>query len=236
MQKKIQTVATALKQKKYIEDISGCFRSLNPEDFEYLNSKKTHLKYLSGETIFKQGAFASHVLFVNEGLVRIYNQIDDSKQINIRIAREGDYMAFSTIFNKNMYEYSAVALSDATICMIEKEALRKVLLRNPEFAIQIVSKNSSNESRYLEIINNVSHKQMRGKLASSLIYLSAEDFLEDNIFSYLTRKDIADFAAITVESAVKFLKEFEREGIIELNNKDIVIKDAHRLRFIAQKG
>lgn len=225
-----------MKEKKYIEDISGCFKRLEPQDLEYLDTKKTHLKYLSGETIFKQGAFASHVLFVNEGLVRIYNQIDDSKQINIRIAREGDYMAFSTIFNKNTYEYSAVALSDATICMIEKEGLKNVILRNPGFAVQIISKNSLNESRYLEIINNVAHKQMRGKLASSLMYLSSKEFLNDNIFNYLSRKDIADFATITVESTVKFLKEFEREGIIKLNNKNITIIDFERLSFIANKG
>ena len=225
-----------MKKDEHIENISGCYNKLPIDDIEYLNEKKTHLKYLKGETIFKQGAFAPHVLFVNQGLVRIYYQIKDVKQINILIARKGDYIAFSTVFNKNTYEYSAVSLTDSKICMIEKEALKKVLMRNPDFAMQIISKSGLNESRYLEIIKNVSYKQMRGKLASTLVYLSSGELINDDVFKYLARQDIADFAAITVESTVKFLKEFEKEGIIELRNKDIIIKDLQRLTFISAKG
>ena len=57
---------------------------------------------------------------------------------------------------------------------------------------------------------------MRGKLASTLLYLSQEEFLKENIFKYLTRQEIADFASISTESAIKFLKEFEKEKIIKL--------------------
>ena len=58
---------------------------------------------------------------------------------------------------------------------------------------------------------------MRGKLASALLYLTSEKFKNDNVFQYLTRQDIADFASITVESTVKFLKEFEKEGLTQLD-------------------
>jgi len=225
-----------LKQNKNIEDISGCFQNLPVEDVTFLNEKKTQLTYFIGEIIFKQGAFSPHVLFVNKGLVKVYLQIGKEKQINMHLARQGDYMAFSTIFNKNIYQYSAVSLTDSTLCMIEKEALKKVVLKNPHFAMEITSRNSQNESRYLDIIKNVSYKQMRGKLASALLYLTSEKFKNDNVFQYLTRQDIADFASITVESTVKFLKEFEKEGLINLNRKKIVIVNNQLLNEIDQKG
>lgn len=148
----------------------------------------------------------------------------------------GNYMAFSTIFNKNTYAYSATALVDSKICMIEKGALQKVIMGNARFSMQMTSMNSLNENRYLDIIHNVTYKQTRGKLASALLYLASERFREDSVFQYLTRQDIANFASITVESTVMILKEFEREGIISLKNKNIAIHKSDLLSEISTKG
>lgn len=221
---------------KNIEQISGCFNNLPQKDIDFLNEKKTQVSYLKGEMIFKQGAFAPHVLFVNKGLALVYLQVGKTKQINFRLARQGDYLAFSTVFNKKSYQYSAISLSDSTFCMIEKEALKEVLLRNADFAMQITSKNNMYESRYIDIIKNLSYKQMRGKLASAILYLTSDEFKDDNVFHFLTRQNIADFASITVESAVKFLKEFEKDGLITLTGKNILIKNKQGLKDIDIRG
>jgi CRP/FNR family transcriptional regulator, polysaccharide utilization system transcription regulator len=213
-----------------------CFQTLGLDDLQIINDKKTQLSFFKGETIFKQGAFAPHVLFVKEGLVRVYLQTARNKHINIRLAKQGDFMAFSSIFRRNTYLYSAVSLTDSTICMIDKEALKKLLLKNSDFAMQMNSKNCHIESRYIDIIQNVSYKQMRGKLASTLLYLSVDEFKDEDVFEYLTRQNIADFASITVESAVKFIKEFEKEGIITLDGKKIIIQDEQTLEEINRKG
>ena len=219
-----------------IQHISDCFSNLPQKDIDFLNEKKTQVSYLKGETIFKQDAFSPHVFFVNRGLAMVYLRLGKTKQINIRIVKQGDYLAFSAVFNKKTYQYSAVSLSDSTFCMIEKEALKEVLLRNADFAMQITSKNNRDESRYIDIINNISYKQMRGKLASTILYLTSEEFKDDNIFQFLTRQNIADFASISVESTVKFLKEFEKEKIIILDGKNIDIIDKLQLENISRNG
>ncbi|WP_167619212.1 Crp/Fnr family transcriptional regulator [Maribellus sediminis] len=206
------------------------------EHFTDLDEHKTRVEYLKGENIFKQGAFAPYVIYVVKGLVKVYLQTGFDKQINIAIAKPGDFLAFASIFGENVHTYSTQALTNAEICMIEKESLKKILLDQPEFALQITSKNYRQEKHLLEIIKNVSYKQMRGKLASALLYLSQEDFLKEDIFSYLTRQDLADFASISTESAIKFLKEFEKEGMIALNGKNIEIIDAKLLIGVSKNG
>ncbi|MFO7868325.1 MAG: Crp/Fnr family transcriptional regulator [Bacteroidales bacterium] len=221
---------------KNIEFLSPCFRNLPKEEITGLYTHKTQITYLPHETILKQGAFASHVLFVNSGLVRVFLQTGAQKHINIRIARQGDFLAFSSLFNSNVYPYSAVALRESNICMLNKDALRDVFFKNPDFAQEITALNCRNEQRYLDIITNISYKQMRGKLASVLLYLSSEEFEGDHVFESLSRAEIADFATISVESTVKFLKEFEKEQIISLQGKDITILNKSVLQEINQKG
>lgn len=220
---------------KECKKASKCFQFLFSDDLEFINSRKKQVNYLKGEQIFKQGAFAPYILYVVEGLVKVFLQMGSARQLNIDLAKHGDFMAFTSVFDNDIYNYSAVALKDTTICMIDKSALKQLLLRNSDFAMCITSRNCKNEKRYLDIIQNVSFKQMRGKLASALLYLS-DTYPEENIYEYLTRQDIADFASITVESAVKFLKEFEQEKILKLNGKDIKIIDIERLNEIGIKG
>jgi len=207
-----------------------------PEELEILQQNKTRITYLKGENIFKQGAFAPYVLYVVSGLVKVYLQTGYDKQINVSLAHSGDFLAFSSIFGENIHTYSSQAIKDSEICMIEKESLKETLLKYPDFALQITSKNYRNERHLLEIIKNVSYKQMRGKLASSLLYLSQDEFLEEDIFNYLTRQDIADFASVSTESAIKFLKEFEKEKILKLKGKEIKILDHGQLETISKNG
>jgi CRP/FNR family transcriptional regulator len=203
---------------------------------EVLSENKTRVSYLKGENIFKQGAFAPYIIYVVEGLVKVYLQTGVEKQINISLAKTGDFLAFSSIFGENIHTYSAQALTDCQICMIEKETLKDLLLKNPQFALEITSKNYRNERHLFEIIKNVSYKQMRGKLASSLLYLSQEEFLKENVFKFLTRQEIADFASVSTESAIKFLKEFEKEKIIQLKGKEILVTDLEKLESISKNG
>jgi CRP/FNR family transcriptional regulator len=156
--------------------------------------------------------------------------------MNLWIARSGDFLAFSTIFGTDTYPYSAVALKDSELMMIDKESLKALLRTNPEFALRITSKNYGTEQHLLNIVTNLSYKQMRGKLASCLLYLSSGPLLKEDIFSYLSRQDIADFASISVENVVRFLKEFEQEGIVKLEGKLIEILDREKLSAISNTG
>jgi CRP-like cAMP-binding protein len=205
-----------------------------PEELSQLAQKKTRISYLKGETIFKQGAFAPYVLYVVSGLIKVYLQTGYDKQVNISLAQQGDFLAFSSIFGENVHTYSSQAIKDSEICMIEKESLKDILLRNPQFALEITSRNYRNEKHLLEIIKNLSYKQMRGKLASTLLYLSQDDFLKEDVFEYLSRQDVADFASISTESAIRYLKEFEKEDVIVLHGRHIAITNVNKLETIAK--
>jgi len=55
-------------------------------------------------------------------------------------------------------------------------------------------------------------------------------------FQYLSRQDIADFASVSTESAIKFTKEFEKGGILKLEGKEIKIVDKDKMMEIAERG
>jgi len=213
-----------------------CFQLISREDLKALSENRTQLTYLKGETIFKQGAFAPHVLFIQSGLIRVYLQTGRNKVQNLWISGSGDFLAFSSLFGERTYAYSAVAMKDSELLMIDKDSLSKLLHTNPEFGFRITSKNLKSERHLMDLVASLSYKQMRGKLASALLYLNSESLRSEEVLSLMNRQDIADFASISVESVIKFVKEFEKEGILVLENKNISITDPDKLVQISEIG
>ena len=62
-----------------------------------------------------------------------------------------------------------------------------------------------------------------------------EDIL-DNLKTVISNNLSAKLSSISTESAIKFLKEFEKEGIIKLEGKDIRIIDRKALTTTSKNG
>lgn len=213
-----------------------CFSKLIHSEITFLNKNKTHLLYRKGETICKQGAFASYLLYITDGLAKLYMESPNNKNINIKILKTADFIGFSSIYGDNVYHYSAVALKDSAVCLIEKESFKKLLENNGAFASDIIKRYCGNEKQLFAKIQSLSDKQMHGRLADTLLYLCDETLCNENIFSHLSRKDIADFAGLSTETTVRLLTELKNENIININGKHIDITNIEKLEEIGRRG
>ena len=82
---------------------------------------------------------------------------------------------------------------------------------------------------------SLNQKQIRGKVAESLLYLSQlYDSLKYTLT--LTRKELGELSAISEENTVRVLAEFRNEGIIEISGREIEIKEPDLLRKISAIG
>jgi len=223
--------------REFICDIQApCFRDLTPEEADFIRTGKTQILFRKGENLTKQGAFTSYILFIIHGLARQYLESDTTKTFNLRIIRPGDFLGLSAVFHENIFGYSSSALTDCQAFLIEKEALAKVIRQNGLFGFSLIKRYCEQNNNLLSVIRSLNYKQMYGRLAEILLYM--DSFKADNpeIFQLLSRKDLADFAGVSVESAVKLLKSFEKDGVIELHDKDIVLNNHKTLAEISRRG
>ena len=215
---------------------SKCFKQLIPSELEFINQNKTQILYKKGENICKQGAFASYVLYISDGLVRLYLENPNNKNINLKILKTSEFIGLSSIYGDNIYNYSTVALKDSVICLIEKNSFRKLLTDNGHFASEIIKWYCENENQLFNKIKSLGSKQMHGRLADALLYLCNQDLLNEKIFSHLSRKDIAGFAGLSTESTVRLLTKLKDENNIYIKKKEIKILNPDLLKDISRRG
>lgn len=215
---------------------SSCFRKLIPSELEFINLNKTQIFYRKGENICKQNAFASYVLYICDGLVKLYLESPNNNNINLKILKTSEFIGLSSIYGDNIYNYSTIALKDSSICLIEKDSIKKLLRDNGHFASEIIKWYCENERLLFNKLKSLGNKQMHGRLADALLYLSSLDLQDEKIFSYLSRKDIAGFSSLSTESAVRLLTEFKNDNIIEITGKEIKILNLSLLKDISRRG
>jgi len=108
--------------------------------------------------------------------------------------------------------------------------------QNGLFGFNIIKRYCEQNSDLYDTLRNVMYKQMNGRMAETLLYINSLKEVNHDIFQILSRKDIADFAGISTESAVKLLKSFEKDGLIELHEKDIKLLKLEALVEISKRG
>ena len=222
---------------EFICDIQApCFQMLSQDEVELVRASKTQVLFRKGDNLTKQGAFASYILFVINGLAKQYIEGESSKNYNLRIIQPGEFVGLSAVFTKNTFNYSSVALTDCQVYLVEKETIARVVKQNGMFGFNIIKRYCEQNANLFDTLRNVLYKQMNGRLADTLLYVNSLKTEHSDIFQLLSRKDIADFAGISTESAVKLLKTFEKDRLIQLNDKDINVLDAAALSEISKRG
>jgi CRP-like cAMP-binding protein len=223
--------------REFICDIQApCFQSLLSEEAELVRASKTQVLFRKGDSLTKQGAFASYILFIINGLAKQYLEGDGIKNYNLHIIRPGEFVGLSAVFSENTFNYSTIAMTDCQVYLIEKEAIEKVVKQNGLFAFNIIKRYCEQNTILMNTVRNLRYKQMNGRLADTLLYIDSLKTEKVEIFQLLSRKDIADFAGISTESAVKLLKSFEKDGLINLHEKDISIINRGALLEISKRG
>ena len=221
----------------FICDIQApCFQMLMPEEVALVRGSKIQVLFRKGDHLTKQGAFASYVLFVISGLARQYVEGNSSRDYNLRIIKPGEFVGLSVVFTKNTFNYSSIALTDCQVFLVEKEAIAKVVKQNGLFGFAMITRYCEQNADLFDTLRTVIYKQMNGRIAGTLLYIDGFKIEYPTIFQSLSRKDIADFAGISTESTVKLLKSFEKDGLIQLHEKDILVVNHNALLEIIRKG
>ncbi len=213
-----------------------CFSHLPEEQLKELEAHKKPLTFRQGDIISKQGNFAPSVMFVLRGYVKEYIESPSGRNTNLRLVGQGEFIALSGLFNSQPSNYSMMALTDVNLCLFERDYLLQVIKENPSMSFQLVQRYSELENSFFTLLNSHLSKQMHGKVARALLYLDTFNTEHLNIFDYMSRKDLAEFASVSTENAIRVLKSFESEGLVTIKGKEIHLLQREALERICDKG
>jgi CRP-like cAMP-binding protein len=224
------------------EDCMNCmnrapyFKILSPGELEIVNRDRYSVRYKAGEMILKQGTSSTHVLSLIDGIVKIYIEGMGDKNLLLSLQKPWALMGGPGMHTDRRVHYSVSAVTDVSICFIVLDNFNRVMNLNCRFANQLIGHISNQAVVMFDKMISLTQKQMHGRMADGLLYLANSFFNSTSFKLYLSRQEIADLTAMSKDSAIRILKDFERDGIISLETGHLSILDMDQLQDISRKG
>ncbi|MDA3907342.1 MAG: Crp/Fnr family transcriptional regulator [Bacteroidales bacterium] len=216
--------------------IFDCFTSLTKEEAELLEKSKKEVLFKKGETITKQGAFASHIVYLNSGLAKVYLEGNQNDLI-LKIVAENNFLSLSSVFDGNdTFIYSVSAYVDSKVTLISIDVFKQLLRKNIEFSNQIINRLNANTAQIYGRVYCITRKQSHGRVADIILCLSENVFKTREFKLNISRNDLADLTGLSSESVIKIFKEFKSEKLINVEGKNIKILDYDKLEQISHYG
>lgn len=211
------------------------FYHLSKKELELVNENKFEVKFRKGEIVRKQGTFLSHVISINSGLVKLYIEGYREKNLILRVIKSQNFIGGPGMYFDQRHHYSVIALVDTSACFIDMNIFKQIIQTNPEFSAAFMKHVSKNMLSTFDRLISLSQKQIPGKMADALLYLSEEIFENNTIEPTITKKDLSELTGMSKDSVIKILREFKNDGIIELE-KGISILNREKLINISSVG
>jgi CRP/FNR family transcriptional regulator len=213
-----------------------CFEYLSEKELNLINKNQIEVKFKKGEIVCKQGAFASHVMFLREGLVKAYMEGENNSLI-LTIIPGNNFIGLTSLFDGNpLLQYSARAYVDSVVQLIDIKVFNQITESNPKFSNEIIKILSASAALTFGRFYCITNKQSYGRLADVLLCLSTRVFKDLKFELSLTRKEIAELACLSTENVIKILKKFKEDNLIEIQGKTFTIKNHELLEKISECG
>lgn len=212
------------------------FDHLTDEQKEIIDQHKVVIEYNKGEIIAKQGTFTTHIIYICEGLAKVYYE-DDHKSLILRIAPAGSLIGLTSLpTNQNVFQYTASAYVDTEVKLIDINIIRKLILENGKFASSIIDVLCEVAIQKNGRFFCLTHRQAFGKLADIILCLAGNIFKTEKFELLLSRKELAELAGMSTESVIRTLKKFQDDNLIKISGKNFEVVDAEGLMRICQLG
>lgn len=216
---------------------SPCFKQLSESELSLTNSNKVQIQFKKGEIISKQGSFVTHIMYLKSGYAKVYKETDLNNNLILDIIPPGKLIGLTSLFNNdNIARFSVSTLDNAVVCSIDKKTIEELIPKNNKFAESVIKSLNKESLLFYDKMASLTQKQMNGRVADALIYLSEQIFKTQKFKMILSRKDLAEFTGMSMMSVVRTLKDLKTEGIIKDDKGYIQIKNLKVLKQISIKG
>ncbi|MEA3504089.1 MAG: Crp/Fnr family transcriptional regulator [Bacteroidota bacterium] len=214
----------------------SCFDCLSKEEKDRLFNNQISITYKKGENITKQGAFASHIVFLEEGLAKAYLE-GSPKDLVLKLIPSQHLIGLPSIYDgNNTFLYSTTAYVDSKVKLIDVNFFKTLIRSNAEFSSRIINILNENTAQIYNRFYCLIQKQSHGRVADILLCLSQRVFKNKAFELSFSRNDLAELTGLSTESVIRILKKFTDEKLIKACGKDFELLDIPRLERISQTG
>ena len=214
---------TKEEKKQLIKPYFDFWDKLEPNIQDFLCEKMYDMTYEAGENIHNGDQMCIGVLFVQKGTLRVYIMSEDGKEVTLYRVEDGDtcVLSASCVLSEVTFDVHVDSVTPTRVWVLPAGAFGDLIERNIYFENYQNKLKAQRLSDVMWTMQQILFFSFDKRLA---IFLYDELIKNGPIITY-SHLEIAKYLGSAREVVSRMLKYFEKEGILTVSRKEIVITD-----------
>jgi len=212
------------------------FSSLSQPELQLLAKRTVRKLFNSGELLFSEGEPCNGLNIISRGRVRIFKTSASGREQVLAVEKPGGLIAEIPVFDGGPYPASAAAIEDTEIAFISRRDFQAYCLEHPEVALKVLAVVGARLRRLVAIIEELSFTTIRQRLVAMLVRLAQTEGKKTargvEFVLPSSHQELANQLGTVRELISRNLTRLQAEGLLEVESRQIVVKDLRGLRGI----
>lgn len=208
-------------------DEAEFFRSLPPALLQQVRPQVRERGYLRRKVLFREGQPAEFLWAVRRGEVRIVKTTPDARVMTLENIHPGEIFGAVAALEGSTYPATAETVTDCAVWRLSRVSLLGLVRANPALSRDILAIIARRLRGAHSRLRSVAYDPAEARLAQALLRAARDGE------AHVTRRELAEDAGTTVETAIRVLRRLEREGVVRGEVNHLGILDEEQLRRVA---
>jgi CRP/FNR family transcriptional regulator len=191
------------------------FQGLERKHYDELAMIVTDQVFQKGENIFGEEDEGTGFYVVISGRVKIFKLSPEGKEQTLHIFGPGEPFGEVAVFTGKKFPASAEALEETRAFFFARKEFMDLIRKDPSLALNMLGVLSMRLRRFSALIENLSLKEVPGRLAAYLLYLQEGKKGGENLVLEISKNQLASLLGTIPETLSRILARMNREGYLD---------------------
>ena len=215
------------------------FGRLSPADRKAVAEVARVVEYAKGETIFEQESPSDAFYALARGRVKIFKMLPSGKDVILEVFGPGDPLGAVAVYIGRPFPASAAALEDTVCVLIPRADFFRLLELHPSLVRGLLL---GMTTRLVELTNRLAELtggRLEARFARLFAKLADQMGRSDRGGTFiplsLSRQELADMTGTTIETCIRIMSRWGKEGIVRTEKDGFVVVSRRDLDSIASE-
>jgi CRP-like cAMP-binding protein len=210
------------------------FNGLPQRQYDQLAGIALDRSYAGGQRIFSEGDEGIGLYVLVSGTVKVYKLSPEGKEQTLHVFGAGEPFGEASVFAGQPFPAHAEALAESRVLFFPRAAFVELIKEDPSLALNMLAILSRRLRTFAALVEDLSLKEVPGRLAAYLLYLSEQRDLTDDLILDMAKNQLASLLGTIPETLSRILSRMARQGLIHAAGRRIKIMDRRGLEALAQ--
>ncbi|MCK5508655.1 MAG: Crp/Fnr family transcriptional regulator [Desulfobacterales bacterium] len=212
------------------------FKGLPQNQLEKIEKIAVKRKFEKEELIFSEGDEGDGFYIVAKGMVKIYKVSLEGKEQILHIFGQGEPFGEVPVFSGSAFPANAQAIKKCSLIFFPRDTFVQFISENIPVVLNILGLLSMRLRQFTVQIENLSLKEVPGRLAGYLLLLAEEQQNEDIIQLNISKGQLASLLGTIPETLSRIFSKMNDLELIEVKGRNIKILDSDGMKDLAEHG